>query len=114
MKNFLKPGKHISYVNPNATTIKSGEVVVPATGHAYIAIADIKQYDEGELLTEGVVKLKKNAPLVMTQFDKLYWDNTAKEVNKTASGNTFIGLANTSQLSADTTVEVILTAKYAQ
>jgi predicted RecA/RadA family phage recombinase len=40
-----------------------------------------------------VFDLKKVASQAWTAGDKIYWDNTNKEVTKTATSNTLIGVA---------------------
>ena len=61
----------------------------------------------GELLLSGVVELTKEAPLVINQGDKVYYDTTAKNVDKTNT-NVFIGYAFEAAVSAATTVKVYL------
>jgi predicted RecA/RadA family phage recombinase len=65
------------------------------------------QGDVAVIALHGVYAVKKTAPLVINLGDKLYWDNTAKELNKTNT-NTFVGYAYAAALSADTTVQVKL------
>lgn len=65
------------------------------------------QNDVAVVALEGVYTLPK-ATGAITLGAKLYWDNTAKNVTTTASGNTFCGYAWTAQASGDTTVQVKL------
>jgi predicted RecA/RadA family phage recombinase len=57
---------------------------------------------------EGEVEAPKTAPLVISAGDTLYWDNTAKEMNKTNT-NTKCGVATEDAASADTVVQMHLT-----
>lgn len=65
------------------------------------------QGDIAVLALEGVFTLPK-ATGAITLGAKLYWDNTAKNITTTASGNTFCGYAWTAQSSGDATVQVKL------
>ncbi|OQB05779.1 MAG: hypothetical protein BWY19_00804 [bacterium ADurb.Bin212] len=104
MKNFVQPGMVMPYTATAA--VASGEAieVVDLIGVATGAIAN---GEVGELLLSGVVELTKEAPLVINQGDKVYYDTTAKNVDKTNT-NVFIGYAFESAISAATTVKVYL------
>lgn len=54
--------------------------------------------------TDAGYEYDKEAPLVITAGDDLFWDDTAKKVTKTASGNTWCGFAVEDAASAATTV----------
>lgn len=56
----------------------------------------------------GTFDLAKATGEAWTVGLKLYWDDTAKKVTSTASGNTLIGAAGASAQTADTTGLVIL------
>ena len=58
---------------------------------------------------EGEIEAPKTAPLVISAGDTLYWDNTAKEMNKTPTSNTKCGVATEDAASADTVVQMHLT-----
>lgn len=107
MKNFVQRGDVITYKNAGAA-IKSGDVVPLAAGVGVAAVDIAATTGSGSVVMEGVFKLAKEAPLVIAQGDKLYWDNTAKVFTKTAMGNTIAGFAHEAALSADTTVLVNL------
>lgn len=61
--------------------------------------------EEVEIQTLGSFELPKEAPLVISAGDILYFDSTAGELNKTASGNLRVGVARFDAASADETVE---------
>ena len=68
---------------------------------------------EGEAVaisTEGVFELPKTSALAIAVGDKLYWDSAAKVVNKTASGNTLVGIAVAVAANPSETVKVKLGA----
>jgi predicted RecA/RadA family phage recombinase len=62
----------------------------------------------------GVFDLKKTASQSWTVGDKVYWDNTAREVTKTGTGNTLIGVAvdNVGNSASETIGRVRLNASY--
>ena len=64
---------------------------------------------EFEGFTEGVYKLPKEAPLVIGQYEAVYWDDTAKKVTKTTTNNILLGHAAYGAISAATEVLVRLT-----
>jgi predicted RecA/RadA family phage recombinase len=107
MKNYVQEGKNLPYLVPSATTIASGQgvkvgllfgvaIIGGTTGHTI------------SLATEGVYDLPKAGSLAINIGDAVYWDDTNKRVNKTASGNLPVGIAVESVGSAATTVNVKL------
>jgi predicted RecA/RadA family phage recombinase len=91
MKNFVQPGGTITLAAPYAVTSGSGLLVGSIFGVALATVSTIG--DPVEALLEGVVDIKKTASQAWSQGDRVYWDNTAKEVTKTAAGNTAVGVA---------------------
>lgn len=107
MKSAVSDGKIMEYANAGSA-IASGDVVVLPSGIG-VAMVDIAATSgKGSVALEGVFSLAKEAPLVIAQGDKLYWDNSAKKLTKTASGNRPAGIAWLAALSADTSVQVKL------
>lgn len=51
-----------------------------------VAVADALIGATTQILTEGVFTLPKTSALAISPGDVLYWDDVAKELNKTASG----------------------------
>lgn len=51
-----------------------------------VAVTDALIGATVQILTEGVFTLKKTSALAISPGDVLYWDDVAKELNKTASG----------------------------
>src|SRR5690606_35399122 len=64
--------------------------------------------DDLDLVTRGVFTLPKTSALAISVGDKVYWDNTAKVVNKTSSGNTLVGVAVTDAANPSGSVNVRL------
>lgn len=56
----------------------------------------------------GIFDITKEAPLVIAQGARLFWDNTNRRLTTTAAGNVAVGIAVTAALSADTTVRCLL------
>lgn len=107
MKNFVKKGEVIDFVNGSGSAIKSGDLVVIGTIFG-VAQTDIAIADTGAVLLKGVFVLAKAASQAWAQGAKLYWDATAKNATTTASGNTVFGVAHAAALSADVLGEVQL------
>lgn len=103
----ITSGVTMPYTN-SGTAITKG-TVVEFTGMIGIALGDIAQNATGELAITGVWTVAKEAPLVITQGDQVWWDATNNNVDKTNT-NIPCGRAYASALSADTTVKIILNA----
>jgi predicted RecA/RadA family phage recombinase len=89
MKNTVKNGKTIAVTL--AANIVSGTALLIGTLLG-IAITSGVIGDSVEFSVEGVFILPKDAS-VIAQGVAIYWDDTAKKVTVTASGNTLIGKA---------------------
>ena len=105
MKNYVQPGKTITLTAPYAVTSGDGLLVGSIFGVA-AATAALGEAVEAALV--GVYDLKKVASQAWAAGDKIYWDNTAKELTTTASGNTKVGAAVKAAGSGETTVVVRL------
>lgn len=108
MKTFVSPGKVIPYVAPSGG-ISAGAGVVIGSLFGVAAISAV----EGatcEVCLEGVFTLPK-ASGAITQGAKVYWDSTPGEITTTAASNKFAGYAWAAELSAATTVKVLLAAR---
>ena len=90
MKNYVQPGKTISLAVPYAVTSGDGLLVGSIFG---IASGNAAIGENLEVDLVGVFDLKKTASQAWSVGDKVYWDNTAKEVTKTSTGNTLVGVA---------------------
>lgn len=90
MKTYLSKGKILEYTAPAGGVVSGnayliGGILVVAT-HAAVATALFRG------IAIGAVDLAK-ADDGWSEGLKLYWDNTAKKVTKTAASNTLIGVA---------------------
>lgn len=107
MKNFVQVGKQITYANSGAAILSGA--VVPLTAGIGVAAVDIAATTgSGAVAVEGVFSIAKEAPLAIAQGDKLYWDNSAKKLTKTAMSNTLCGWAFEAAGSAATVVLIKL------
>lgn len=107
MKNYIQEGDAINYLVPADTTIAAGDVVVVGVSLVGVAVTGGTTGDTIVVNLEGVYTLTKDAPLVITQGDKVYWNTTNKEITKTDTDK-YIGYAWASAVSAATSVEVKL------
>lgn len=107
MKNFVKPGKCIKYTNATGADIPSGQAIVIGDV-VVVATGIIKNGEEGEVLTEGVVRLAKVAGQAFALGAKLYWDPAAKNLTTTAGALKVIGFCAEAELAASTSAEVKL------
>lgn len=109
-QNYIQPGDQaITIIAPSGGTVAGQPVVMSAAvGKLVIANKTALAGAELEGFTEGVYRLPKEAPLVINQFEDVYWDNTAKKVTKTTSGNIKLGQAAYGAISAAITVDVRL------
>ncbi len=90
MKNYVQPGHAITLAAPYAVASGDGLLVGAIFG---VATANVAIGEAVEANLVGVFDLKKVASQAWSAGDKVYWDNTAKEVTKTATNNTLIGAA---------------------
>ena len=106
--NHVQKGASMPWANDTGSDVVSGEVVEVAD-IVGVAAGDIADGESGILFTEEVFTLTKEAPLVISQGDIVYFDSTAGEIDKTNT-NTRAGKAFADAGSADTTVQVKLGA----
>lgn len=102
---YAFPGERISHTPGSA--VASGEVVV-VNGRCFVATQPIAANVAGSLAAEGAFRIAKTAGLAINLGDLVFWDDTANEANKTASGNTYLGVCVAAAATTDTTVLVLL------
>lgn len=88
--NYIQPGRTLTIPAPAA--VASGGVVI-AGAIVGVAQIDAASGDPVDVDTVGVWALPKVAALAIGLGDVVYWDAEAALVNKTASGNTKLGVA---------------------
>ena len=108
MRNFLSPAKVVSVTAPYALNSGDGCLVGVLFG---VASAPAANGATVQLSRLGAFTLPK-ATGAITQGAALYWDNTARNLTTTSSGNTKVGAALTAQVSSDTTVQAVLSGQF--
>jgi predicted RecA/RadA family phage recombinase len=99
MKNYVQPGEDITLNSP-ADVLSGGGVVI---GSLFgVANGDAATGEPVVLSTVGVFDLPKTTANDVTVGAALYWNDTAKEVTTTTSGNTKVGVAIASKSGAGT------------
>lgn len=109
MKNFVQAGNNLTVAAPYALSSGDGALINSLFG---VAAGDADNGAEVDLMTVGVFELPKTSALAISIGEKLYWDNVAKEVNKTSSGNTLIGVAASAAANPSATVNVRLNGAF--
>lgn len=106
MKNFIQPGDTLT-LTPAADVVAGG-------GHLFgaalfgIAVSAVASGTPGEFATQGVFELPKTSALAINVGDRVYWDPTAKVVNKTTASQECIGVAVSGAVNPSATVLVKL------
>lgn len=106
MKNFVQDGDVITVTAPYA--VSSGGGVLVGANLFGVATSDIANGAQGEIAVEGVFDLPKTSALAITTGDRLFWDNTNKVVNKTATAQVCVGIALSDAANPSSTVRVLL------
>ena len=107
MKTYVQPGEVITVTAPYALTSGLGCQV----GDALWGVATAN-YDSGATDAElfckpgAVVTIAKTSALAISVGDRLYWDNTNKVVNKTASSQLCVGVAVEAAANPSSTVKM--------
>lgn len=90
MKNYVQPGKTITFTAPYVIASGDGLLVGSIFG---VATGAAGNGETVEAALVGVFDLKKAPSQAWAVGDKIYWDNTNKETTSVATGNTLIGVA---------------------
>ena len=109
MKNYVQAGVNLTV--PAPADVTSGLPVVIGSLFG-VAAGDALTGGDLDLVTEGVFELAKVSALAIAIGDKVYFDSATKLVNKTASGNTFIGVAVSDAADPSATVNVRLNGSF--
>lgn len=89
-KNFKQPGDVVNFIAPTGGVTGGSLVIIGSL--ALIPTFSAAENERCTGCTGGIYTLPKAAANTPAQFAKAYWDNTAKNVTTTASGNTLIGV----------------------
>lgn len=90
MRNYIQKGDNITVDSPADVLSGAGVIIGNLFG---VANGDAQTGKPVVLSTVGVFDLPKTTANDITVGAALYWNDTAKEVTTTASGNTKIGVA---------------------
>ena len=105
-RGHANSGATIPYTNSGVAVIASGDVIAfPAMIGVSLGIIGIG--GAGEVAVTGQWELAKASGLAINQGDQLYWDNTAKALNKTNTG-VAAGKAAQAAAASDTVVRILL------
>lgn len=107
--NFIQTGVNLTLPAPYDVSSNDGALIGAIFGVAQI---DAVSGADVDIVTTGVHALPKVAALAIAVGDKVYWDNTAKLVNKTAASNTLIGVAVAAAANPSGTVNVRLNGSF--
>ncbi len=89
MKNFIKNGNRMTWLNGTGAAVPSGDPVVVGD-RVFVACVDIPDGMSGELATTGVFGLPKKV-VVINQGKIAYMDPATGEVTETATDNVKVG-----------------------
>lgn len=107
-KNYLQPGSTITLTAPYDVSSGDGLIVGSIFG---VAAGDALSGEPVETAVTGVWTLKKTSALAIAAGDLLYWDNTAKEINKTNT-NKLVGAAVAAAANPSATVDIRLNGAF--
>lgn len=108
MKNFVQPGDTLTLTAPYDVASGGGALVGSIFG---VATGTVASGDEGEFKTSGVFEMAKTSALAISVGDLIYWDNSAKVVNKTNT-NKLVGVAVSAAANPSDTVLVRLNGAF--
>ena len=90
MENFVQPGDVVTVLAPTGGSVsrhrRDGRQAVWRCHNTVAQTLPV------EILVEGVVEIAKISALAFAAGDRVYWDNTAKVVNATAT-DLFVGIS---------------------
>lgn len=109
MRNYEHEGNSMT-ATAQAEIISGGVVVIGSI--VGIAAVDAEIGEEFTLSLKGVYRLPKVSALAIAVGDKVYYDSGTKLVNKTASGNTLLGVATEAAANPSANVAVRLNGSF--
>lgn len=110
MRNYVQEGKTLTFTAPTGGVVSGGGYMI---GGAFVVAAFAAAQTlpfEGDVV--GVFDLPKATAIAFAEGERVFWDNTAKQIKKTASGYFPIGFAAAAAINADTSLPVRLDGVY--
>lgn len=89
MKNFIQEGNVLTLTAPTGGVVSGQGYLIGAL--FVVALVTALESEPFTAVTKGVIKLPVTAANTPAAGGLAYWNNTAREVTTTASGNTLIG-----------------------
>jgi predicted RecA/RadA family phage recombinase len=89
-KNFVQPGKTITFIAPYARNSGEGALLGSIFG---VSLATLLNAAVGEFMVQGVWDLAKVSAQAWTVGALIYWDDSAKLCTTVSTSNTRIGMA---------------------
>lgn len=105
MKNFIQNGSIVTLIAPSNLISGQGVLVGAIFG---VATNDALQGAPVEAIRAGIFSLGAVTADTLATGDKVYWDNTAKRITKTATNNVLVGAAVASKSGTETSATVLL------
>lgn len=106
MKNAIQDGRAITVQAPAGGAVSGSAVLV---GNLFgVAACAAAEGEPLEIVTQGVFRLPKAGPAVLTLGVRVSWDAVAKLINVPASGRVPVGVATEAAGNGTTTVTVRL------
>lgn len=109
MKNYVQAGDVLTVTAPANVLSGAGVLVGSLFG---VACGDALSGAEVEIKTKGVFDLAKATGAAWTVGQRLYWDDTAKNLTGTASTNKLVAVAVAAAASGDVVGRATLTAAF--
>jgi len=106
MINYIQEG--------NVLSLAPGADVASGVGYLFgvslfgVATEDVTSGEVGAFVVEGVVEIAKTSALAISVGDKVYWDATGKEVDKTTTSQLNVGVAVEAAANPSSTVKIRL------
>ena len=105
-KNYGQPGEQVTFTAPTGGVVAGTAYLIGTL--LVVAISSVAQALPFAGSTEGIWDLPKAATITPAEGALVYWDNAAKNVTTTATGNTRIGVCMVVPGASDATIRVRL------
>ncbi|MGA0545649.1 DUF2190 family protein [Brevundimonas sp. VNH65] len=109
MRNFIQPGNTLTLPAPADVLSGAGVLIGSIFG---VANGDAVSGEPVDLDVVGVFELPKISALAIAIGDKVYWQAAEAAVSKTASGNTYIGVAVSAAANPSAKVQIRLNGSF--